>query len=55
MDKVEEKNPKNKNKRTAEALNASKSASLQTVLNSGKNILVGILHQMESTLKVTEV
>ena len=30
---------------------------LKTVLNSGKNrcILIGVLHQMESTLKVIEV
>ena len=27
----------------------------KTVLNSGKNISIGVLHQMESTLKVTEV
>ena len=39
-----------KTKEMAEALNNSK-----TVLNSGKNVSVGVLHQMESTLKVTEV
>ena len=29
--------------------------SSKTVLNSGKNILIGELRQMESTVKVTEV
>ena len=29
--------------------------SSKTVLGSGKNILIDVLHQMESTLKVTEV
>ena len=38
----------------AEALKASKSMSSKTVLSSGKNISVGVLHQMERTLKVTE-
>ena len=39
----------------AEALKASKSTNSKTVLSSGKNILIGVLHQMESTLKVAEV
>ena len=34
---------------------ASESMSPETVLSSGKNISIGVLHQMESTLKVTEV
>ena len=28
--------------------------SSKTVLSSGKNILIGVLHQMQSILKVTE-
>ena len=27
----------------------------KTVLNNGKNVLIGVLRQMKSTLKVTEV
>ena len=41
--------------KTADALKASKLTSSKTVLSSGKNILIGILNQMESTLKVTTV
>ena len=39
----------------AEALNGIKTMSSKTVLSRGKNGLIGVLHQMESTLKVTEV
>ena len=39
----------------AEALKASKSTSSNTVLSSRQNVLTGVLYQMESTLKVTEV
>ena len=35
--------------------NTSKSTHSKTVLSSGKNILIGVLHQMESILKVTRV
>ena len=38
--------------KTAEA---SKSTSSKTVLSSGKNTSIGVLHQMESALKVTKV
>ena len=41
--------------KTAEALKASKSMSSKTVLSGGKNVLIGVLHQMQSTLKVNEV
>ena len=40
----------------AEALKGIKATSLKTVLSSGKNISMSVLHQMEErTLKVTEV
>ena len=39
----------------AEALKGIKLTSSNTVLSSGKNFLIGILHLMENTLKVTEV
>ena len=39
----------------AEALKGIKLMSPKTILNSGKNISIGVLHQMKSTLKVTEV
>ena len=39
----------------AEALKGIKSLSSKTVLSSGKNVLIRILHQMESTLKVTSL
>ena len=29
--------------------------SSKTVLSSGKNVFIDVLHEMESTLKVTEV
>ena len=41
--------------KAAEVLKASKSMSSETVLSSGKNISLGVLSEMESTLKVTEV
>ena len=41
--------------KSAEVLKPSKSISSKTVLNSGKNVSMGALHQIESTLKVTEV
>ena len=39
----------------AGVLNASKPTSSKPVLNSGKNVLIGILYHTESNLKVTEV
>ena len=39
----------------AQALKGIKIHEFKTVFSSGKNILIGVLHQMESTLKVTEV
>ena len=39
----------------AEALKGIKIKSSKTVLSSGKNVSIGVLHQMESALKVTEV
>ena len=39
----------------ADALKGSRLMSSKTVLSSGKNVSIGVLHQMESTLKVTEV
>ena len=42
----------------AETLNGQKKTkgmSSKTVLSSGKNVSIGILHQMQSTSKVTEV
>ena len=42
-------------KKTAWLLKGIKINASKTVLSSGKNILVGVLHQMKSTLKVTEV
>ena len=38
-----------------EALKVSKLMSSQTVLSGGKKVSVGVLHQMESSVKVTEV
>ena len=38
-----------------ETLKGIKIKELKTVLNSGKNVSIGVLHQMVSTLKVTEV
>ena len=42
-------------KQTAAALRGTKIDEFKTILSSGKNISIGVLHQMESTLKVTEV
>ena len=39
----------------AEALKGFKIDEFKTVLSSGKNVLMDVLHQMESSLKVTEV
>ena len=39
----------------AEALKGIKIDEFKTILNSGKNFLIGVLHQMLSTLKVTEM
>ena len=47
---VKEVNPK-----MAEALKASELTSSKPDLSGTKNILIGVLHRMESTLKVTEV
>ena len=41
--------------KVAEALKGIKSTSLKTVLSSGKTILIGVLHQIKSTLKMMEV
>ena len=38
----------------AEALKGIK-IKFKTVLSSGKNVVIGVLHQIESTWKVTEV
>ena len=46
---VEEVKPKK-----VEALKGIKTHEFETVLSSGRNISVGVLHQMESTLKMTE-
>ena len=39
----------------AEALKGIKIEEFKNCLSSGINILIGVSHQMESTLKVTEV
>ena len=39
----------------AEVLKGIKINKFKNCLSSGKNVLIGELHQMESTLKVTEV
>ena len=39
----------------AQALKGIKIDEFKTDLSSGKNILLGVLQQMESTLKVTKV
>ena len=39
----------------AKALKGIKLISSKTVFSSGKNVSIGVLHQMESTSKVTEV
>ena len=42
-------------KKMTEALKGIKINELKTVLSSGKNISIVVLHQMENILKVTEV
>ena len=42
-------------RKTSESLKGMKIDESKTVLHSGKNISIGALHQMENTLKVTEV
>ena len=39
----------------AEALNVIRVKSSKTVLSNGKKVLIGVLHQMDNTLKVTQV
>ena len=39
----------------AEALKGIKIDELKSVLSSGKSVSIGVLHQMESILKVIEV
>ena len=39
----------------AEALKSIKIDVFKNSFEQGKNVLIGVLHQMESTLKVTEV
>ena len=41
--------------KTAEVLKGVKIDWVQKVVSSEKNVLIGVLHQIESTLKVTEV
>ena len=41
--------------KTAEALKGIKIDEFKTVLSSGKNISIGVLHQMGSIFEVTEV
>ena len=41
--------------KTAEALKGIKIDEFKTVLSSGKDISIVVLHQIESTLKVTKV
>ena len=40
---------------TAEALNGIKTNEFKTCFEQWKNVQIGVLHQTESTLKVTEV
>ena len=44
-----------KQKKMAEALKGIKINEFKTVLSSGKNMSIGVLHQMESTFKVTDI
>ena len=46
---------KQTNKKMAEELKSIKINESKTVLSSGKNVSVGVLHEMESTLKGTDV
>ena len=41
--------------KTAEALKGINMHEFETGLSSGKNVSIGVLHQIGSTLKVTEV
>ena len=41
--------------KTAEALKGIKIDEFKTVLSSGENVSLGVLHQMESTLKVSKI
>ena len=41
--------------KTADALKGIKIKNSNTVLSSGKNVSIGVLHQIDSTFKVTEV
>ena len=43
------------NQKTGEALKGIQIGKFKTVLSSGKNASIGVLHEMESTLKVIEV
>ena len=48
-------NVKEVKQKMAEALKGIKIVELKNDLSRGKNVSVGILRQMESTLKITEV
>ena len=50
---LDEKKSSKVNQKMAEALKASKLTSSKTVLSTGKDISIGVLHQMDSILKVT--
>ena len=41
--------------KTAETLKGTKINKFKNCFEQWKNVLIGVLHQMESTLKVTEV
>ena len=41
--------------KTAEALKRHQNRQVQTLLSSAKKVSVSVVHQVESTLKVTEV
>ena len=45
---------KQANKKQQKHKKAAKSMNSKTVSSSGKNIMIGVLHQKASTLKVTE-
>ena len=42
-------------RKTAEALKGDKIDEVRNCFEQWKNVSIGVLHQMESTLKVTEV
>ena len=48
MEEVKQKNDRNTKRHQNQQVQ-------KLVLSTGKNILIGVLHQMESTLKVTEI